>query len=532
MKIDTDILIVGAGPTGLMLACQLNRFNIPFKIIDNNPDRVHESRAFGIQARTMEIFQNLGIVDEFLKQAERGAHARLFVNGKEKLAINIDKLNIEGTPFPTLYFMPQDKTEEILINHLNKNNISITRNTELVNFTQNEFGIIGEIKNSLSQQSEKIYCRYIVGCDGAHSKVRKLLKIDFEGSDYKQEFMLADGEVEWSLPKDNSFRMFLSKEGIFGVIPLPNRLDRILAARTEMKEDDKDKPPSIRELETLGSKVTYQTIALKTMVWSSRFHLHHRAVKHYQNGRAFIAGDAAHIHTPAGGQGMNTGIQDVTNLAWKLAFVIKYGSPDNLLATYQTERHYIGQVLVKTTDRVFGLMTSQNIFVKFFRFNILPHIMQYINKKPLLQQRMFLFMSQLRIRYYKSEFVKEETTNADKKFLSTLEAGCRAPDAEFENTTLFEIFRNKICTILIFTKLEKLTELQKTQLDELKNSKNLINILPIEYSTINHVIFDRYGVSDSAIYFIRPDGYIGFRSYGLRIDELLNYIDLLIPQVR
>lgn len=529
---DTEILIVGAGPTGLMMACQLQRFNIPFRIIDNNPDRMHESRAFGIQARTMEIFQNLGLADEFLKRAEAGLHARLYIKGKERLTINFKNLSIEGTPFPTIYFLPQNVTEEILINYLTKQNVSIERNTELTHFLQTQECIEAEIKNNLTNEAKKITCQYIVGCDGAHSKVRKILNVEFEGASYKQEFILADGEVDWGFPKDNSVRVFFSEPGVFGDIPFPNQVDRILAAKSHASEKN-TLLPSREEIETLGKEVTGRTVTMKNMIWSSRFHLHHRAVKNYQIDRAFIAGDAAHIHTPVGGQGMNTGLQDVTNLAWKLAFVIRYQTSKELLETYQTERHYIGQVLVRTTDRIFGFMTSQNFFLKLFRLTFLPKIMEYINKKGTLQRRMFLFMSQLKIRYYKSKFVIEAVSNADKKFLKTIEAGCRAPDANYQNETLFNIFKKTPCTILIFNNPNnRVGDGQEEKLNQLKvNSKNLITILNIDYSQETQIIFNRYGVSSEAIYFIRPDGYIGFRSFGLQIDHLLDYLKILFPRL-
>lgn len=529
MQHDTDVLIVGAGPTGLMMACQLTRFNIPFQIIDKQADRTRESRAFGIQARSMEIFQNLGIADEFLRRAQAGARAEIYIKGKMRIRFDIEKLDIQGTPFPTIYFLPQADTEEILLDYLQKKNITVQRNKELQIFSQNDQGITATIKDLTTGINKQVTSKYIVGCDGAHSGVRHLLGINFEGASYKQEFMLADCEIDWPYPKDDGvFRVFVDKPGVFGVIPLPKRLDRIIAARVYNKADPLTFPTP-EELKELGESITHDEINIHDVAWASRFYLHHRAVKDYQVGRAFIAGDAAHIHTPAGGQGMNTGLQDATNLAWKLALVLQYGAQEKLLQTYQSERHMIGQILVKTTDRLFGLLASQNIFVRWFRFTIMPYIMEYINKHPEYKQKMFLFISELNIHYHASEFAYQVVEGADKKFLSTLGIVYRAPDAPYQNSTLFAKFAEFPCHILIFISGETLTPLQEQQLEDIEKLNNkLIRTLTIKHNSDTQIIFDRYGVSDSALYFIRPDGYIGFRSYGLHIEALLNYINKLL----
>ena len=522
--IDTDVLIIGAGPTGLMMACQLLRFGVSFRIIDKQKDRALESRAFAIQAKSMEIFQNLGISSEFLKVARTGIDFAFFINGKEQATVNFTKFPQQNTPFPSIYFLPQTETERILIELLDKKNTFIEREKELITFSQDKNGVRAKIKNCLTGEIEEIHCAYIIGCDGAHSTVRHTLNFSFEGAAYKQSFILADATIKWRFSADK-FLFFLGKHGIFVHIPLTKTFSRImLARRADPSSSGKLPTPSIHEIEIAANNITQTPVKLINPIWLSQFYLHHRGVQTYCQKRAFLAGDAAHIHSPVGGQGMNTGIQDVTNLAWKLALVLKEKTSKQLLMSYETERHRIGKLLLKTTDRFFSFMTTKNYLVSLLRNLFLPFFIRFIFAKKQAEQRLFWFMSQLNIHYHANKFIDEMAKNANTAFKKGPHAGYRAPDAPVNSSSLFSMLREKPFHLLLFQR----GKIQGIDLESLKmltdSYADWMQIHHFQASPDNEVLFQRYGVTSAAIYIIRPDGYIGFRSYGYDLIPANNYL--------
>lgn len=405
---ETEVLIVGSGPTGLMLACQLLRFNVKFRIIDKNADRSKESRAFGIQARSMEIFQNLGIVDQFLEKSQVAYTVDFYLHGMHKLELNFGNIKIESTPFPHIFFLAQPETERILIGYIEKQGIKIERQTQLEKFKQRKKFIEATIKNTRDGSTQIINCLYLAGCDGAHSSVREILKIPFIGEAYEQDFFLADAKVQWPATLKTGFKAFFDKKGVFLHAPLEENLTRLIGAElSDLPFQKKTTPITLEEIENFASEVTHTPLMINQPVWMSRFYLHHRVVKQYQKDRTFLVGDAAHIHSPVGAQGMNTGLQDAANLAWKLAGVLKFNMTTELLDTYQTERQFIGEKLTHTTDRFFWFMTTKNKILTFLRPSLLS-LMMMISKSLRLQKRIFWLMSQLGIYYPKNKFLVGE----------------------------------------------------------------------------------------------------------------------------
>lgn len=518
----TDVLIIGGGPTGLMMACQLLRFNIPFRIIDKQADRAHESRAFGIQAKSMEIFQNLGVLSQFLEAGLSGIELNFFINGKKKAEVKFGNLGVEGTPFPWIHLLPQSETERILNGHIEAYRVAVERQKELVSFTQDEWGVQAQIKDALTETIEHVRCRYIIGCDGAHSTVRHALNLPFEGAPYPQEFILADGIINWPYSNEK-FLFFFDTKGIFAHIPLGGKISRLMTARRGYSTHENPDKPTVEEVEKLAKDFTHGPVRISNPIWMSRFHLHHRSVNQYREGRAFLAGDAAHIHSPVGGQGMNTGFQDTANLAWKVAFVLRGISPEPLLDTYQSERLRIGQILLKTTDRIFSFATSDSFLVKSFVKYVMPFVVGFAFKSSSVRRCIFRFASQIGIRYHKSAFVDEQIKGADSDFLSGPEAGCRAPDAPLGGSTLFESWKgSNSCHILIFrhenTSNKRLKALEQA-------FGKFVTVDCFVKSFADDPLFRRYGVRDSAVYFVRPDGYIGFRSYGTDLSPLFEYLE-------
>jgi hypothetical protein len=260
--------------------------------------------------------------------------------------------------------------------------------------------------------------------------------------------------------------------------------------------------------------------------WLSRFRLHHRATMRYRDGRAFLAGDACHIHSPVGGQGMNTGLQDATNLAWKLAAVLR-GGPEELLESYQDERQRIGEILVRTTDRVFGLMTSRSLGARFVREFVAPRLVPLAFESRPLRRRIVRFMSQLDIRYHASPFVRASLDGSDDAFRRGPRAGCRAPDVPVGDATLHALLRPPAAHVLAFGACD---ELSLRSLE--RRHAHAIRCHRFGRASEIREAFERFGVTDSAVYVVRPDGYIGFRSCGPSLADAAAYLDALFGAPR
>ncbi len=510
----TDVLIVGAGPTGLMLACQLLRFGVGFRIIDKNQDRSQESRAFGIQARSMEIFQNLGIADEFLKRAEVAHLVNFYLNGKLSLELNFDLLGLPATPFPHIFFLPQSETETILINYIEQHGKKIERQTILNNFNQNAERVEAIIQNLVTQEQQSITCHYIVGCDGAHSTVREVLKIPFKGAAYQQDFFLADAMVTWGKPMRSSFMMFYDSTGIFLHLPITPQVSRVIGVDALGGKNTENNAIERQEIENLARRITHQPISIENPVWATRFHLHHRVVDQYRKGRGFLAGDAAHIHSPVGAQGMNTGLQDAANLAWKIAGVLKANMPEGLLTTYSTERQWVGKNLTQTTDRFFSLLTTRNVLIKMVRPWILTIFFKCMGYIPQLQKKVFWLMSQLGIHY------------PHNYFLEGPKAGQRAKDAPVGSSTLYTLFKQSPFTLLIFFRKKANHVINESKLQFIdKSFGKWIKIYKFIDADDNRTLFEHYEIKNSGgIFFIRPDGYVAFHQNNTDIKPLIHYL--------
>lgn len=523
---DTEVLIIGAGPTGLVMACHLLRYGVKFRIIDKQKDRVHESRAFAIQAKSMEIFQNLGLAGELLKLARSNMDFVFFIDGKKQIEIKFKHFNHQDTPFPSVYFLPQTETERILNDYLERKGVFVERQKELILFTQDTQGVRASIKNNIKGNTEEVVCDYIVGCDGAHSSIRYVLKLSFEGNAYPQIFNLVDATIKWSYSR-NKFLFFLGKEGVFVHIPLAEKFSRVMLAKRSKYAEEKLTVPHLAELESLASLLTQVPIQFINPIWISTFRLHHRGVNLYYQNRAFLAGDAAHIHSPVGGQGMNTGIQDSTNLAWKIALVLRKNTNIGLLDTYETERHPVGKILLKTTDRFFSLLTTSGFLISRLRNLLLPWLIKCLFSKKNLEKRLFWFISQLNIHYGKNQFNYEIIDKSYTNFKRGVCPGYRAPNAPANTSDLFTLLAEKPFNILCFKIHDEPASFAEKINSLIKNYKEWLGVHVFVFSSANKLLFERYGVISSAIYVIRPDGYVGFRinsdNYALLADYLKNF---------
>jgi 2-polyprenyl-6-methoxyphenol hydroxylase-like FAD-dependent oxidoreductase len=338
----TDVVIAGAGPTGLVLACMLAEHRIPFVLVDRLPEGANTSRAAVIHARTLEVLEELKVSDRL--RAAGHVVPRFSVRDRDRVLASI---RFDGLPtrYPFTLMVPQQVTEAILLDRLRELSSDVHRPFTVSDVRQDDGGVSVTIEGE-GQESRTIRAKYLVGADGMHSTVRERAGIGFTGDAYPHSFVLADVKVDWPLRADE-VSLFFSPDGLVVVAPLPGGSHRVVATVDEAPEH-----PSLSDvqhlLDTRGPASPPARVA--ELLWSTRFRVHHRLADHYKAGRILLAGDAAHVHSPAGGQGMNTGIQDAIALGHSLVAVCEGRSDASLLDQYETARRPVAKRVVKFTD--------------------------------------------------------------------------------------------------------------------------------------------------------------------------------------
>ena len=448
-EFDTDVLIVGAGPTGLTLASELMRRGIACRIVDKNPKPATQSRALGIHARTLETFELMGILPDFLERGHVAHGVRMRADGKEVMHVRLDEVD---SAYPFVLVLSQSETERMLAEHLASQGLTVERPVSLTTFTQDADGVTATLDHD--GEAEATRARWIVGCDGAHSAVRHTLGLKFEGAPYAEQFMLADVFVDWEMSNEELL-IWVAKPGLAAFFPMgnfpvdgvaleerrPRNLWRIVmsggkdaAADAPMLTGHNDDVSTltIDELRALVAERVDVPIDISDPQWTARFRVHRRIVDKMRVGHAFLAGDAADIHSPAGGQGMNTGIQSAHNLAWKLSMVVKGEAPESLLDTYHTERHPIEQDVLRGTDLLTKLVTSNGPLAHWVRDSLLP----ILSHQDFIQHRIMANVSEVAVGYRRSPIVEEHRIPD-----SNVRAGDHAPAASVVNTQTGETAR-------------------------------------------------------------------------------------------
>ncbi|HEU5028799.1 MAG TPA: FAD-dependent oxidoreductase [Spirillospora sp.] len=341
----TDVLIVGAGPVGLALATALARAGVDAVLIDKAAAGANTSRAAVVHARTLEVLRDIDVTGDLV---ERGVIVpRFTVRERDRVLLKVDFGSLP-TDYPFTLLVPQNVTEELLGDRLRAAGGRVLRPHELAHIGQDGPHVIATMKDGRT-----IRARYAVGADGMHSVVRDKTGIAFTGDTYAQSFVLADVHLDWpGVP--NEVMLYFSAEGVTVVAPLPGGRHRIVAT-----VDHAPEAPDLAHVQALlderGPRA--HPVTVTDLVWSSRFRVHHRLADHYRAGRLFLAGDAAHVHSPAGGQGMNTGIQDALNLAAKLTAVLRDGAAATVLDEYEAERRPVAEEVVAFTHKMTRVAT-------------------------------------------------------------------------------------------------------------------------------------------------------------------------------
>jgi 2-polyprenyl-6-methoxyphenol hydroxylase-like FAD-dependent oxidoreductase len=524
-----DVLVVGAGPTGLALAAQLAAFGTRFRIIDRQPDRVHESRALAIQPRTLEVLAGLGVTQTLVDHGQPTVQVRLH-SGRRTVAIPLFDLGIDDTAYPFLLFLSQAQTERILIDHLAEHGVMVERPIELVASSQTGSHLTCRLRlPDGGHQTQHV--RYLVGCDGAHSTVRQQAGIAFQGGTYPQTFLLADLEVDGLEP--GAAHTWLTDAGMLFFFPLGTPATwRMLAMRPPTDPHPADAEVSLPQLQSIVDAYTMGSLRLRDPVWLTQFRLHLRAAARYRSGGVFLAGDAAHVHSPAGAQGMNTGIQDAHNLAWKLALVCRSAAHPGLLDTYQPERAPVGRRVLRFTDRAFHIATSTSLLPRLARTQLAPRLAPLALRLPAARAAAFRAIAQLDIGYRHSPATSEGPAAPRRG----PRAGDRLPDAPLvrdgQPTTLHAAtaapsYHLLLCGPTTAWPVQATTALQRdTRLlavHRLTRDQGPSGLHDPDGTTLRRLGLDPAG-EQAAHYLIRPDGHIGYRAGGADLTGLHTYL--------
>jgi 2-polyprenyl-6-methoxyphenol hydroxylase-like FAD-dependent oxidoreductase len=393
---DTDVLIVGAGPTGPMLANQLARRGVRIRIIDRHAGPARESRALGVQARTLEIYSHLGIADRAVALGKKADGAVLWAEGRRAARVPLGDIGRDVSPYPYLLVLGQDDNERLLGDALRARGRGVEWNTELVGLAQDSDHVTATLKNADGTRSE-VRVPWLAGCDGARSTVRELNGIAFEGAPYQHVFFVADVQMTGSMVPE-LLNVYLWRSGFHLVFPMRGtdhwRIVGILPPQLGGRDNltFEETIPTLRH--EVGSELSFQACN-----WFSTYRIHHRRAARFHDRRCFLLGDAAHVHSPVGGQGMNTGLQDAYNLAWKLALVVSGRAAAALVHSYEDERLPVANHLLKRTDRFFSIVVSDSWLVGLLRTRVMPKIMGLALRTAAVQRIVFRTISQTGIRY-------------------------------------------------------------------------------------------------------------------------------------
>jgi 2-polyprenyl-6-methoxyphenol hydroxylase-like FAD-dependent oxidoreductase len=567
-----DALVVGAGPVGLMMAGELARHGLSCRVVDQNDTPSTTSKALGVHSRTLEVFEDIGVLDQALARGRQIHANNVYADGKRIVHVELDELD---APYPMILDLPQSDTEAILEQLAGTRGVKVERQTRLTALAQDGDGVRATVEHGGAR--EEIRARWVLGCDGAHSTVRHALDVTFDGAPYDDVWLAADVALDWDLV-DDELHAFLSPEGALVAFPLPDpRRVRIIYDRpgdsvpapAPADRDARPAPVPAPSLEDVQAVLTARTGLRGTVSdprWLVGFRIHRRIASAYRQGRVFLAGDAAHIHSPVGGQGMNTGIQDAYNLAWKLALVTRGAARPSLLDSYQAERHPIAAATVLGTDLATQLVTLRHPIARWAR-NRLTEVLSGVE---VIQQRGLRAASQIAIGYRKSPIVAEHRASViaarlgvggpeQPSFSEWLDFGAaprpgdRAPDARYHTGhaadgehRLFDLLRGTRHNLLLFDgaastpagyrNLASIAGRVRQRLGAHITSHIVVPRIspPPELGWDGSIVLDaegdlhrRYGAGSECLYLIRPDGYVGFRSQpadGAALDAFLSGI--------
>lgn len=390
-----EVLIVGAGPTGLVLALWLTRQGVKVRIVDRSAGPGTTSRAMAVQARTLELYRQLDLSEAVVQAGYRNPAASLWVGGERRATLPFTDVGKSLTPYPFVLVYPQDRHEKLLEQRLRSRGVNVERQTEYLGFEDRGDHVLASLRGADGVE-RSCEAAYLAGCDGASSLIRHQIGSGFPGGTYEKIFYVAD--VEASGPgADGQIQIALDQSDFVAWLAYGDTgRGRLIGVAAEHQKEG----GAALAFDDVGHRaLSHMGLNVAKVNWFSTYRVHHRVTDRYRKGRVFLVGDAAHVHSPAGGQGMNTGIGDAINLAWKLAAALKRQAPDSLLQSYETERRSFALRLVETTDRVFSFATADGSFANFLRLKIVPILAPAAYRIGAVRETMFRILSQTMIDY-------------------------------------------------------------------------------------------------------------------------------------
>jgi len=509
-----DVIIIGAGPTGLALACHFIRLGVDFFIVDKNQTTTPHSKAIGVQARTLEIYEQIGLADKLISLGSITEKARLVEGGEVRGEVPLKDIGKGMSAYPFLLIVEQGEHEKMLYDFIGSHGIDVQWDTELLNFSQNDTGVSAIVTDS-SGDTKTIEGKYLIACDGAKSLVRRELGIEFRGSTFERLFYVADVQIDWKFSHD-ALVANLAKESLTAFFPMrgDNRF-RIVGTFPEGHQGEEGEV-LYDEIERQIRADTDMELDISQVNWFSVYKVHSRAVEKFSEKKIFLAGDSAHIHTPAGAQGMNTGIQDGYNLAWKLALVLNGRAGEKLLETYNEERLENAHRLLQTTDRFFQFGASPEWFISFLRTQIFPYVANFALSLDVVKRAIFPLVSQIGINYRRSSL-------SENKANLIVKAGDRMPYFEIEGASIYDRLREPKFHLIVFSDGKNNDLILSDDFNEQYGSIVDVHSLPL-YPEIVRL----FGGDTSFFVLLRPDNYIGLISNGNSSEEAAMYLGRIL----
>ncbi|SFT01893.1 FAD-dependent monooxygenase [Marininema halotolerans] len=514
----TDVLIVGAGPTGLMAANELLHGGVDFTIIEKREAPSIYSKALGIQPRSLEALDRLGLAETFIKQSFLLPGAKFHLEKAGTVTVELSQLD---SRFPYLCTLPQSETERILEEHLNHHEVTVQRQWELNQLSQTEDGVTATVNHA--EGTTQIKARYVLACDGSHSPVRKALGISFLGKKDNISFALGDVSIEGL--EHGYLNAFLTERGIAAFFPFKEGHFRVITIDFSKMDQSHHKELPLEELQNQIDHLLPGRFRLSKPRWLARFGTDHRQIPSYRTGSTFFLGDAAHIHNPIGGQGMNLGLQDASNLAWKLALVLSHQAPPSLLDTYHTERYPVAQQIIKTTTQALKTMTIKPPWTLFRNWLGIGAL-----STPIVQKKFINNLSNLSISYRSAPHIATQTDHS--LAFTALQAGDRIPhihflDRDYQEIRLHSLLQQHRFLALLYTEVADQSTLSdanawaqaiREQFGDLitpflvaraGNPTNYDNQLPTLFDLKNEAA-NKIGMRERHLIVIRPDGHLVF----------------------
>jgi 2-polyprenyl-6-methoxyphenol hydroxylase-like FAD-dependent oxidoreductase len=563
VEIDVDVLVVGAGPTGLALAFELRRHGLRCRLVDQGDGPSIWSKAQAVHSRTLELLERAGVVDELLEDGKRIQQFTVYAAEGRRVA----NARIEGldTAYPYIYSLPQRDTEIVLARCLERAGGAVEHQVRLDRFTQDEHGVDAVLVHHDGRE-EPVRAAWLVGCDGAHSTVRHGLELPFEGSTYEIRIVQADVHVDLPMPiEDDEAALFFGEGALVGLLPLPGpHRYRMLVPRPPGDEME----ATLENFQAIFAKVGPPGAVVSDPAWMIAFRLHCRMVGRYRVGRVFLAGDAAHIHSPAGGQGMNMGIQDAFNLAWKLALCHRGLGQPALLDSYHEERHPVAAAILAGTDTATSGIAVNLGLRNSIALELRNQIVGFVTSLGFVRRKASRAASMLDIHYEHSPIVGQDRPSLlGARMLGerTDEAptvrdwfhfghgptpGARAPDVVLDeeregSPRFFASLDPKLHTLLLFdgasasdAGYQSFVELAERLEGRYPGLVAVRIIVPHDERpaalagwggqvVLDAVgaVHDRYGARSECLYLVRPDGYVAYRCQPAEPDKLMAYLE-------